>query len=295
MLRLIVVVLVVLVSYAARGAGEAPPVEWLTDFEAAVKEATNRKTLIVADFYTDWCGWCKKMDQTTFSNPAVVKLLKDYVPLKVNAEKQKPLAQRYRITGYPTVAVIHPEKVLVGLLRGYKGPDDFRRELSKVGQEEGSFLQLYKLHQDGKADAQQLQRLSVFYVDNGELDKGVALLQKIVDNDPKNVRGEADGALARLGYIFFRHEQCDRARKYLTRLHQDYAGSATHPLGMLLLAKCHQREGALDQAVALFHAFLDRYPNDPEAVNVRREVGYLEKILSGEITPRPQATPENTP
>ena len=39
------------------------------------------------DIYTDWCGWCKRMDATTFSDPAIVEYMnKNYFPVKLNAE-----------------------------------------------------------------------------------------------------------------------------------------------------------------------------------------------------------------
>ena len=49
----------------------AQKIKWMT-FEEAVKlnETTPKKIFI--DVYTDWCGWCKRMDQTTFRNEEVV-------------------------------------------------------------------------------------------------------------------------------------------------------------------------------------------------------------------------------
>lgn len=44
---------------------------------------------IFVDVYTDWCGWCKRMDATTFAHPVIIeKLNRDWIPVKLNAERK---------------------------------------------------------------------------------------------------------------------------------------------------------------------------------------------------------------
>lgn len=62
-------------------------VNWYT-FEEAVNESKNEPKKIFIDVYTDWCGWCKKMDITTFKNPIIAKYLNEnYYPVKFDAEQ----------------------------------------------------------------------------------------------------------------------------------------------------------------------------------------------------------------
>ena len=62
--------------------------------EAAAANEKNPKKIFV-DVYTDWCGWCKKMDQTTFKDPAVVAAMnKDFYAVKLNAEQQASIFWR---------------------------------------------------------------------------------------------------------------------------------------------------------------------------------------------------------
>ncbi|MDE6515199.1 MAG: DUF255 domain-containing protein, partial [Bacteroidales bacterium] len=44
---------------------------------------------IFVDVYTDWCGWCKRLDATTFANPEIIKYMNEhFIAVKLNAERQ---------------------------------------------------------------------------------------------------------------------------------------------------------------------------------------------------------------
>jgi uncharacterized protein YyaL (SSP411 family) len=47
---------------------------------------------VVVDVYTEWCGWCKKMDKATFQNEVIVKYLNEnYYAIKFNAEQREDI------------------------------------------------------------------------------------------------------------------------------------------------------------------------------------------------------------
>lgn len=64
-------------------------IRWLTMEEALKLHKTAPKKIVV-DMYTDWCGWCKKMDREVYENPGIVKYLNEnYYVVKFNTEKYK--------------------------------------------------------------------------------------------------------------------------------------------------------------------------------------------------------------
>lgn len=95
---------------------KANKIQWLTIEQAAARmEKEPRK--IVIDVYTDWCGWCKKMDKETFTNPKVVELVnKHFYAVKLNAEGKDPITLRGQTFKYKDEYRSH--ELAVALLQG---------------------------------------------------------------------------------------------------------------------------------------------------------------------------------
>jgi thioredoxin-related protein len=118
-------------------------------FNEGMTFAAKEKKHVVIDFYTDWCGWCKVMDQKTFSEPTVNKYLFDnFVPIRINAESDKEkltfqgktytpreLTCAFQVTGFPSIAFLSPEMEVLGVIPGYIEKDRFMNLLKFVHQE----------------------------------------------------------------------------------------------------------------------------------------------------------------
>lgn len=90
MKRTILITLIAIASFAAKSQTPATTgastVKWYTIQEAEKLSAGSPRPIFV-DTYTDWCGWCKKMDKDTFTNPVISEMLnKKFYPVKFNAE-----------------------------------------------------------------------------------------------------------------------------------------------------------------------------------------------------------------
>lgn len=119
---------------------------WLSYNEGlALAEKENKYVLI--DFYTDWCGYCKKMDEETYSNEEVKSILNEnFVVVKVNAESEnkviengeeiteRELAKLYQVTGYPTTWFLESNHIRVAPLPGYVAAEQFIPVLNYIGE-----------------------------------------------------------------------------------------------------------------------------------------------------------------
>jgi thioredoxin-related protein len=107
-------------------------VKWLSFAEASKLSGKHPKKIFI-DVYTSWCGWCVKMEKTTFKDPNITKYLNDkYYAVKLNAEsdnmityKGKQMSERdlarniFRATGYPTTVYLDQDQNLLQPIPGY--------------------------------------------------------------------------------------------------------------------------------------------------------------------------------
>lgn len=123
--------------------------EWNTGYKRGIAE----NKIILVDAYTEWCGWCKKMDKDTYSDPDIIKKInKNFVAIKFNPELDKTyfidstsytgrelhamLSKEYR-TGYPTTYFILPQNNKLFINPGYEAPAQFAETLDKMLGEAG--------------------------------------------------------------------------------------------------------------------------------------------------------------
>ncbi len=122
---------------------------WLNLEEAEEKSAiTNRKVMLF--LFTDWCVWCKRMEETTFKNNSIANYINsNFYPVKFDAEQQKAIEfqnKNYsfqdveprgvhelamelmagRIT-YPTIAFFDEEWELIQSIPNFHSADKFEQ------------------------------------------------------------------------------------------------------------------------------------------------------------------------
>jgi len=91
--------------------------------------AKQEGKVVMIDFFTTWCGPCKKLDATTWKDPGVQKWIAEHaIALKLDAEKEVELASSHRIKAYPTVLFLKPEGSELGRIVGYKDAAAFLAE-----------------------------------------------------------------------------------------------------------------------------------------------------------------------
>jgi len=110
--------------------------KWQTDYDKALAAAKADGKILMVDVYTDWCGWCKKLDKDVYANPDVqAKLTKDFVALKINPEKSQKslqLAQKFGTHGYPHIVFLDASGKKISEVIGYVPADKFSQKLASL-------------------------------------------------------------------------------------------------------------------------------------------------------------------
>ena len=124
-----------IVGIIATGAWAAE-VDWQKSYADALAKAKKEKKLVLVDVYTDWCGWCKKLDKDTYSDKDVqAKLAKDFVAVKVNPETSdegKKLQEQFSIRGFPYLLFVDGDGKKVAEIVGYKPAAAFLTRLEEI-------------------------------------------------------------------------------------------------------------------------------------------------------------------
>ncbi|MBK8230372.1 MAG: DUF255 domain-containing protein [Candidatus Eisenbacteria bacterium] len=110
----------------------ASEIDWAENFGWALEEARAEDKVVMVDFFTHWCHWCKVLDKKTYVDPTVCRTAERMVSVKVNAESEVAVASKYGVRAYPTIAFLNPDGSLRRLIQGYMPPDQFQTLLEEV-------------------------------------------------------------------------------------------------------------------------------------------------------------------
>lgn len=122
----------------------ADPISWRGS-SAIYNSFEGKKEYSILFFYTDWCGYCHKMDNETFANPTVANILnQSFNSVRINAESDssvvhydstltgRQMKSFYNISAYPTTCIFKGDGQHIYTVIGYTNAIDFAAGLRRV-------------------------------------------------------------------------------------------------------------------------------------------------------------------
>ncbi len=97
-------------------------------FKDALAQAKKEHKIVMIDYYTNWCGWCKRLDKDVYAKDDVGGYAdSNIVSLKLNAEVGEgiTLARNSKIMGYPTIIFYNENGEEIHRQVGYQSAKDF--------------------------------------------------------------------------------------------------------------------------------------------------------------------------
>ncbi|MEL6989660.1 MAG: DUF255 domain-containing protein, partial [Bacteroidota bacterium] len=145
--RKIILVSVYFAIFSLGLQAQSSKVKWLS-WEEAIEKSKIQKKKIFVDIYTDWCGWCKKMDKATFQQAEIAEYLNEhYYAVKFNAEQRGNIELKDKIykfisagrngyhelafnltrgrLSYPTIVFLDEEMNLIQPIPGFQNAQNF--------------------------------------------------------------------------------------------------------------------------------------------------------------------------
>ena len=122
-------------------------IQWHSYNDGITLARTQNKKLLI-DVYTDWCGWCKKMDSDVYTVENIRTIVaSNFIAVKLNAESannvtagsdqldEAGLARAMGVTGYPTTVFLESGAGPITKIAGYMEAKEFATVLRYIGEE----------------------------------------------------------------------------------------------------------------------------------------------------------------
>ncbi len=172
-----VFLILVLICAAVCPPAFAESIRWIYSYEDSLKLASREGRPIMVGFYTTWCMYCRKLDEVTYADGAVVDASKNFVCLKVDGEKRRDVAYGYGIGKFPTILFLDPAGRVIWREFGYREPAFLARRMQEV-------LAVFRASKAGDPYI----RRAFDEAGRGRIDEAIATLDSAVAVYPKDAR-----------------------------------------------------------------------------------------------------------
>jgi thiol:disulfide interchange protein len=101
-------------------------IQWQSFADGMARGKSENKKVFL-HFYAAWCAACKSMEENTFKDPGVIAFLnKDYVPVKVDVDRNKKISRMFKVKALPDTWFIAKNNKIIGHRLGYISPEKLK-------------------------------------------------------------------------------------------------------------------------------------------------------------------------
>jgi thiol-disulfide isomerase/thioredoxin len=232
---------------AARAAGSIP---WGNSLHTAMAQAKKTGRLIMVDFYTDWCGYCKKLDAETYIDPAVIQEAAQVIPLKLDAERDgRPLALRLRPHAFPAIYFLNGNGEVEGVIVGFEPAARFLVDMHRCIQSHRDLPVLESRMRANPNDLPTVAKLTAIYAGMGKHKEAKQALAQVTRLDPNSSRGYLTEADLAVGHMWMQGQQADQAVPLMREATRTARKPEERAVAHINLALCYGQMNNIDACV----------------------------------------------
>lgn len=241
-----------------------PTIAWKTSMSGALADAGKNGRPILLDFYTDWCDWCKVLDESTYTDSTVIEFAGHFTCLKLNAEVDTVSAARYHVRSYPTILILKPDGTEIDRVVGFYHAPDFIERIKDYIAGRNTLVSLVAAESAQSRDPGFVARLADRYFEHGLYPEARLRYSRLVSMDPFNKSDLVDDALMTLARMSRKERDYVMARKFAQMVLDRYPDSDVMKSAFLEVGINRMRSGDLAVARKIFLDYVDRYPGDED-------------------------------
>jgi len=234
----------------------AGQVQWIHSFDQAVIQAKKSGKPIFIDAFADWCDWCHKLDQEVYADAKFVKYIERFVPVKIDVEdggEGTQFAEKYAITGLPTLLVTDANGILTNRIGGFMEVDQLIEDLEGI-------QKLVERERKNSKDADASFQLAKEYLARDMNTEAESRFQRILSS-PDATTGQRETSQFSLALTQYYQRNFDLALGTLESYEKTYQYGESGEDALLLLSEIHMELDANDKARYYLEQFLKKYPN----------------------------------
>ena len=254
-------------------------IKWEKKFDDALREAKRSGHPIVVDFWAEWCGWCHRLERTTYADPTVIQRAQGFVAVRVNTEgsrRELEVCAKYGVgERLPVILFLSPEGRQLFRVEGYQGPGQFPRTLD-LAHQVGQRVAAWEAAIDASPnESGPLLSLGRHMLNQGYYHEATDLLRRAVDNDAGATiaaRREARRLLAMLAQASRDFAEAERLVKEALSLGPD---ANEQPQLLFVLGRTYVSTGRQEEGEATFEVIVERFPKSPVAEKAKETLTTL--------------------
>lgn len=247
-------------------------------FNEVLQKAKEQNKIVMIDFVTDWCIWCKHLDMRVYNNKEVVEYANAHqINWKTDAEKEgKDLAKKYAVSGYPTLVFIDADGNEIDKIVGFYPAPDFLANIKKINDRKSTLAYLQETYSTDKTNLKANLDLANKLIETGKGEDAKTYLSFIIQQDASNNEGYTDDAELLMAMMEVKDKKPEAYISEVSGLLEKYPSTNLDKDAKIFLSDKYSEVKNDEKALATLNDLIQKYPAD-DMVNFYTGQYYLGK------------------
>ncbi len=238
---------------------------WQTDREAAGERARRTGRPLFLYFRGGGSDLCRQFEREIFTEEKIIDAAQRMIPVWLDHSAAPEDFTRYRVTRVPSIVISSPDGVRRERIEGTVPPEDLLERMLAFLEPERSAPRLRSRLRESPGDLETAWQLSSIYLERGQWDGAVRLLDRIIAEDPHNLSSLLDNALFARAYIEGRRGNYLRSAREIESLLERFPVFGDRAEALYCGGLAYLRAGNPGRAGELLDQLVREYPRGPLA------------------------------